>query len=180
MLQIESYTSMQENIGTLSLAEQRKKPVSVVDLPGHERLRYKCFDQHKSSGLAIIYVLDASTITKGIRDATEFLFRILSDPLVHRNRTPVLIVCNKQDLTLAKGAAVIERELAKEVGLIRVTHSGFLQSTNGNAAVDHVFLGKEGKDFAFSDLKAKLDFCETSALTEENIDKITDWISRQA
>jgi len=150
--QIDTYTSMQENFGILDLAESRKKPVDV---------------------------LDASTITKGIRDATEFLFKILSDPDIHSNKTPVLIVCNKQDLTLAKGSTVIERELAKEIGLLRETQSRTLQGTDGNVA-DHVFLGKVGKDFAFSDLRAKVDFCEVSALQDDNTDKINDWISDTA
>lgn len=151
----ETYTSMQENIGMLSLSDFGKKPVTVLDCPGHERLRIKGLDAHKDKAMGIIYVLDASTITKGIRDATEFLFRILSDPSVHGSRVPVMIVCNKQDLTLAKGASVIERELAKEIGLLRETHSRTLKGTDGNA-IDHIFLGKEGKDFAFSDLKAKV------------------------
>ena len=60
---------------------------------------------YASTALAIVYVLDASTITKNIRDVTEFLFQILSDPTIHGNRTSVLIVCNKQDMTLAKGSS---------------------------------------------------------------------------
>ena len=67
-------------------------------------LRTKCLDKHKSSAMGIVYVLDASTITKNIRDVTEYLFQILSDPTIHGNRTSVLIVCNKQDMTLAKGS----------------------------------------------------------------------------
>lgn len=177
--QSETFTSMQENVGILSLTEFGRKPVSILDCPGHERLRFKCLDQHKEKALGIIYVLDASTITKGIRDATEFLFRILSDPYVHTNRTPVLIACNKQDLTLAKGCSVIERELAKEIGLLRETHSKSLKGTDGNS-LDHVFLGKEGKDFAFSDLKAKVDFCEVSSTEGDNQDKIMNWISSVA
>ena len=50
---------------------------------------------------------------------------------------------------------MIERELAKEIGLLRETQSRTLQGTDGNVA-DHVFLGKVGKDFAFSDLRAKV------------------------
>ena len=146
---------MQENVGLLSMSEHGRKPVSVLDCPGHERLRIKSLDKQKEKAIGIIYVLDASTITKGIRDATEFLFRILSDPCIHGNRIPILIACNKQDLTLAKGASVIERELAKEIGLLRETHSRTLEGTDGNA-IDHIFLGKEGKEFAFSDLKAKV------------------------
>ena len=50
---------------------------------------------------------------------------------------------------------MIERELAKEIGLLRETHSKSLQGTDGNV-INHVFLGKVGKDFVFSDLKAKV------------------------
>ena len=146
---------MQENLGLLDLTDSRKKPVDIMDLPGHDRLRTKCLEKHKSSALGIVYVLDASTITKNIRDVTEFLFQILSDPSIHGNRTSILIVCNKQDMTLAKGSTVIERELAKEIGLLRETHSKSLQGTDGNV-INHVFLGKVGKDFVFSDLKAKV------------------------
>jgi len=165
---------MQENVGAMT--PPGKKAVDLLDLPGHERLRYNSLAKHKKNARGIIYVLDASTITKGIRDATEFLFRILSDPTLHSNRVPVLIACNKQDLTLAKGSSVIQRELAKEVGLLRETHSRSLQGTDGNSAVDHVFLGKAGKDFAFSDLPAKIEFCEISALQDENIDNVNAWI----
>ncbi len=176
----ETFTSMQENVGILDLPESGKKPVNVLDIPGHERIRYTFLDKHKNSAMAIVFLLDASTITKGIRDATEYLFRVLSDPEIHGNRVPVMIVCNKQDLTLAKGCSVIERELAKEVGLLRDTHAaGNLQGTDGSQ-MDHVFLGKEGKDFSFSDLRAKVDFCEASALNGDNLDKVKSWIASVA
>jgi len=172
---VETFTSMKENVGVLNIPENRKKPV-VIDLPGHERIRYKCLEKQKDSAMGIIYVLDAATITKGIRDATEFLFRILSDPTIHSNRTPVLVICNKQDLTLAKGSSVIQRELSKEIGLLRDTQAGTLQGTDGSV-LDHIFLGKQGKDFSFADLKASVEFCETSALDTENLDKVKAWIS---
>jgi len=180
---VQTFASMQENSGLYE--DDRKKVFNVVDLPGHERLRYAALDKHKDSALAVIYVVDASTIKQQIRDAAEFLFRILSDPVVHRNRTPVLVACNKQDVALsAKGAAVIEREVTKEMGLLRETHARLLDGTNDNAtaALDHVFLGKEGKEFEFSDLKAKVEFCETSASTDvddeaSGMHKIKKWIS---
>ena len=77
---------------------------------------------------------------------------------------------------MAKGSSVIERELAKEIGLLRETHSGVLQGTDGTA-INHVFLGKEGKDFTFSDIKAPVEFCEASAVSEENLDQIQKWIA---
>ena len=70
--------------------------MQLVDLPGHERLRNKYVEEYKSQVRAIIYVVDASTIQKQLRDATEYLFKLLSDPVINGNRTPVNIVCNKQ------------------------------------------------------------------------------------
>ena len=75
-----------------------------------------------------------------------------------------------------QAAAVIERELAKEIGLLRETHAGNLQGTDGST-VNQIFLGKRDKDFSFADLKAPVDFCETSVLNEENLDRVQAWIS---
>ena len=77
---------------------------------------------------------------------------------------------------------MIERELAKEIGLLRETHSKNLEGTDGNAAVDHVFLGKIGKDFAFSDLQAKVDFIEVSAMSgdDNHFDEIQRWLASVA
>lgn len=172
---VETFTSMKENVGVLNIPGSHKKPV-VIDLPGHERIRYKSLEKQKDSAFGIIYVLDASTITKGIRDATEFLFRILSDPTIHSNKTPVLVICNKQDLDKAKGSSVIERELTKEIGLLRETHAGSLQGTDGST-VNQIFLGKRDKEFSFADLKTPVDFCEASVLNEDNLDKIQNWIT---
>ena len=163
---------MKENIGVLNVPKNRK----IIDVPGHERIRYKCLDQQKDSAIGIIYLLDASTISKQIRDATEFLFQILSDPTINSNRTPVLVICNKQDMTMNKGASVIERELAKEIGVLRETHAGTLQGTDGSIN-NHIFLGKQDKDFSFADLNIPVDFCETSVLNENNLDKVQAWIS---
>jgi len=181
---VETFASMQENSGVYE-DHNTNKILTVVDLPGHDRLRYAALDKYKDSALAVLYVIDASTIKQQIRDAAEFLFRILSDPVLNRNRTPVLVACNKQDVSLsAKGAAVIEREVTKEIGLLRETHARLLDGTNdaATAALDHVFLGTEGKDFEFSDLKAKVQFCETSAATDvgdeaSGMQHIEKWLS---
>ena len=166
---------MKENIGVLNVPGNGKKPV-VIDLPGHERIRYKCLDKQKDSAMGIIYLLDAATITKGIRDATEFLFRILSDPTIYSNRTPVLVICNKQDMTMNMSASVIERELAKEIGLLRETHAGTLQGTDGSP-INHIFLGKRNREFSFANLNVPKNFCEISVLNTDIIDKIQAWIS---
>lgn len=194
---VETYTSMKENFGKYSGKSETQcdspendtalaKPMELYDLPGHDRLRFAALDKHKDEAKAIIYVVDASTIKQKLRDAAEFLFRLLGDSCLHSAGIPVMVVCNKQDVGLqAKGARVIERELAKEIGVLRETHANLLLGTDGSSATSDgstVFLGKQGKDFEFSDLHANVEFCEASAskdcLNEDSgIPAIKRWIA---
>ena len=59
---------------------------------------------------------------------------------------------------------------------MRETHARTLQGTDGSIT-NHIFLGKQDKDFSFADLKVPVDFCETSVLNEDNLDKVQAWIS---
>ena len=105
---IETFTSMIENVGQyfakaesdlqVSNSTPIGKMMSIYDLPGHDRLRYSALEKRKEDAKAILYVIDASTLKQNIRDSAEFLFNILRDPVLHSARTPVLVVCNKQDL----------------------------------------------------------------------------------
>lgn len=68
--QRETFTSIAENVGDYS-REGSGKSVRIVDIPGHERLRRRFFDQYKSSAKAIVYVLDSVTVQKDVRDVAE-------------------------------------------------------------------------------------------------------------
>lgn len=194
---IETFTSMIENIGQYSGNTNVDanasgntglgKKLNMYDLPGHDRLRYSALDKRKEEAKAIIYVIDASTIKQKLRDSAEFLFNVLRDPCLYTAGTPVLVVCNKQDLGIqAKGAGVIERELAKEIGLLRVTKSRLLEDSAGSSDGNtNIYLGQEGKDFEFSDLSAEVKFIEASASRncddeESGIPAIQQWIELKA
>ncbi|RLU15480.1 hypothetical protein DMN91_012474, partial [Ooceraea biroi] len=75
----------------------------------------------------------------------EYLYNLLSD--VQRN-VPVLILCNKQDQTVAKGCAVTRTMLEKEMNLLRMTKTSQLEGTDASST--NVFLGKQEKDLEFS------------------------------
>lgn len=87
----------------------------MIDIPGHERLRDKFFDQHKAIAKGIVYIVDSVTLQHDIRDAAEFLYNILTDPVILNNRPNMLILCNKQDHTYSKGAAAIKSIFEKEL-----------------------------------------------------------------
>lgn len=46
----------------------------LVDVPGHERLRMKFFDQFKETTRALIFVIDAMTFQKDLRDVAEYVY----------------------------------------------------------------------------------------------------------
>lgn len=92
----DSHRKININIFAASYSLGGKSPVELTDIPGHERLRLTHFNSLKDSLRGVIYVIDASTLQKQLRDATEFLFKILSDPKVVANRVPVIIACHKQ------------------------------------------------------------------------------------
>lgn len=100
-----------------------------------------------------------------------------------QSNTPVLILCNKQDQTMAKGCAVIKILLEKEMNLVRVTKASQLEATDDTFST--TFLGKHGKDFQFSDLNTKIEFAECSAFnkdsnTSADIEEVQNWLTQIA
>lgn len=158
---IPTYTSVKENIGDIII---NNSTLRIVDIPGHERLRYKYFDKYKSSARALIYVIDATTIQKDIRDVAEFLYTLLSSASTDTS-IPILILCNKQDQTMAKGCRVIKTLLEKEIHLVRMTKSSQLESIDASST--NIFLGKKGKNFEFSHLNINVQFAECSAFNKD-------------
>lgn len=167
----ETYTSISENIGEYHCG---KGTVRVIDIPGNERLRAKFFGKYKNSAKGIVYVVDSVTLQKDIKDAADYLYTLLSDNII--SKCPVLILCNKQDETMAKGSAVIKNLLEKEFNLIRTTRTNQLQSVDDSDS-NNVFLGKHGKDFEFSHLAQNVQILECSAQKQE-LSQLSDWIDR--
>lgn len=86
-----------------------------MDIPGHERLRGKFFDLHKNNAKGIVYVCDSLTLQKEVSDVAEFLYVILTDPVIFSIAPKILILCNKQDELLSKASSVIKSLLEKEM-----------------------------------------------------------------
>ncbi|XP_076285215.1 signal recognition particle receptor beta [Lasioglossum baleicum] len=175
---VKTYTSAKENVEDLVI---NNRTLKLVDIPGHERLRYKYFDQFKSSAKVVIYVIDSVSFQKDIRDVAEYLYNILSDPSMQKKS--VLILCNKQDQTMAKGSSVIKTLLEREMNLLRMTKTNQLQATDASSA--NVFLGKEGKDFEFAQLDTHMDFAECNAFnkdpdTSADIEQLNSWLKKIA
>ncbi|XP_017886201.2 signal recognition particle receptor subunit beta, partial [Ceratina calcarata] len=175
---VKTHTSVKENTGDIVI---NNRPLKIVDIPGHERLRYKFFDQFKLSAKGLIYMIDSVTFQKDIRDAAEFLYNILSDSAIQKK--PVLILCNKQDQTMAKSSAIIKTLLEREMNLLRMTKTSQLETTDATAT--NIFLGKQGKDFEFSHLDTNIEFAECSAYNKDSetfadTEQLYNWLKKIA
>lgn len=72
----------------------------MVDIPGHERLRFK-FSEFMPIARAVVFVVDSAAVPRQTRLLAEYLYDILSNKFTQEERIPVLIACNKTELLTA-------------------------------------------------------------------------------
>ncbi|XP_021955589.1 signal recognition particle receptor subunit beta [Folsomia candida] len=151
------------------------RPALVVkDLPGHDRVQIKFWDNNKPSVRGIVCVVDAAAGNKGIREAADVLYRVLTDSAVLSSCPSIFIFANKQDQPMSKGSKVIRNQLEKELTTLRMTKSATLTSTGGKDSTR--ILGRPDKDFDFEQIsQIKIEFGEGSALADEG-KIINDWL----
>ncbi|KAK2367910.1 signal recognition particle receptor subunit beta [Trifolium repens] len=98
-------TSMEPNEDTFILhGETTKKgkikPVHIVDVPGHSRLRPK-LDEYLPQAAGIVFVVDALDFLPNCCASSEYLYDLLTKGSVVRKKIPLLILCNKTDKVTA-------------------------------------------------------------------------------
>jgi hypothetical protein len=92
--------------------------VSVVDMPGHVRLRHDMLAKCGPRALGVVFVVDSAAMKKSPGDVAEYLYELLSAPALRG--VPFLMLCNKQDLTwLALKPALVVSKLEGEFDTIR-------------------------------------------------------------
>ena len=75
----------------------------MVDIPGHYNYRKRLREEHLPQAQAIIIVLDSKDKSK-ISEVAEYLFDVVSDIEIATSGVPVMVACNKTDLTFARRA----------------------------------------------------------------------------
>ncbi|KAJ3412219.1 hypothetical protein HDV05_001079 [Chytridiales sp. JEL 0842] len=180
---VESRSSMKENEGEFQLSpwavkvldddkyKADKKPVHVLDIPGHPRLRFKLLESLPSAKI-IIFMLDSSRLgpslgassasNNQLRSSAELLMDVLSDKGVGKDKVRVVVVCNKQDQLLSMGAEKAKEVLEAEMDRIRSTRAAGVESQVGGGNEEETFLGYEGESFKFEQLENEVEFVETS------------------
>lgn len=97
------------------MAKGGRKLVSLVDVPGFERLRNQFWEKLKFRALGVVYVIDSVTFMSNVHNVADLLYQYLSDDFVISKRIPFLVACTKQDETRAKTAKAIFTQLEKEL-----------------------------------------------------------------
>ncbi|XP_059389659.1 signal recognition particle receptor subunit beta-like [Carassius carassius] len=170
---VRTQTSITENSTTYKSKNERGSSWTLIDVPGHESLRVQIVEKYKAVAQAIVFVVDSSVFQKDVRDVAEFLYSILTDNVVAKNAPTLVVACNKQDISMAKSAKLIQQQLEKELNTLRMTRSAALSSQDG-AVGGSVYLGKKGKDFEFTQLPNRVEFIECSALGSKGEDGDAD------
>ncbi|XP_047322690.1 signal recognition particle receptor subunit beta-like [Impatiens glandulifera] len=160
-------TSMEPNEGTFVLhSETQKKgkvkPVHVVDVPGHPRLRTK-LDGVLARAACAVFVVDAVEFLPNLRATSEYLYDILTMASVVKKKVPMLILCNKVDKVTAHTKEFIRKQLEKEIDKLRASRTALSSADITNEYV----LGVDGESFAFSQCLNRVAVAEASGLTGE-------------
>ncbi|XP_066356198.1 uncharacterized protein [Miscanthus floridulus] len=151
-------TSMEENDDTFVLhSEQERKgkvkPVHVVDVPGHARLKPKA--------AGVVFVVDAQDFLSSMQAAAEYLYDILTKATVVKKKVPVLIFCNKTDKVTAHSKEFIKKQLEKEINKLRESRNAISSAD----ITDEVQLGVPGEAFNFSQCQNKVVVAEGAGTT---------------
>ncbi|CAH8500440.1 unnamed protein product [Schistosoma curassoni] len=163
-----TFTSLNENVGNL---KTDKKALVLVDVPGHDKVRNEIIHKYKSDTLALVFVIDSKSIQSDVKDVAEFLYNILVDKVFIKNRVKLLVACNKQDATTAKGVSVVTHLLEKELNTLTFTRTGALAGLDQSTIST---LTKPGVTFTFAKSRLPVDFVEISATN--NSSAIHKWL----
>ncbi|XP_022881713.1 signal recognition particle receptor subunit beta-like [Olea europaea var. sylvestris] len=158
-------TSMEPNEGTFILHSEmtkkgKLKPVHVVDVPGHSRLRSK-LEEFLPQVAGIVFVVDAVEFLSNSRAASEYLYDILTKASVVKKKIPILLLCNKVDKVTAHTKDFIRKQLEKEIDKLRSSRAALSSADIANEYT----LGVPGEAFAFSQCHNKVTVAEASGLT---------------
>ncbi|XP_020088760.1 signal recognition particle receptor subunit beta-like isoform X1 [Ananas comosus] len=160
-------TSMEPNDGTFVLHSElgkkgKIKPVHLVDVPGHSRLKPK-LDEFLPNAAGLIFVVDALDFLPNCRPAAEYLYDILTKSSVVKRRIPVLILCNKTDKVTAHSKEFIRKQLEKEIDKLRTSRNAISTADIS----DEFMLGVPGEPFTLEQCRNKVTVAEASGLTGE-------------
>lgn len=118
-----------------------EKAIDTIDYPGHQRFRGRQAELYKEAR-CIVYLVDSEDKQK-LKDAAEHLYEILTSHEVIEINIPILLACNKSDLSGARTEKFIIEEIEREMEQMRTSRAATLE---GQDQADS-YLGVDGEKF---------------------------------
>lgn len=156
------------------------KKVRVIDIPGHLSAYQHDLHAYKASIKGIIFVIDSTTIEKDKKYICDHLYNILNEKYFQDQHLPLLIFCNKQDISEKNQNLQYIRELLED----ELTRKRQMNNNDD-------YIGRLGKEtFEFDDIKnIRIEFVEGSVLNigtndedvhdhKSNLLRVHQWIAR--
>jgi signal recognition particle receptor subunit beta len=175
-------------------ARKTRKKFSIVDTPGHGKLRHFALEQltKPQQFKGIIYVVDAADLdadSQSLRDTAEYLHDILlllqksaSKSSRSQKKLTFLIAANKTDLFTALPASLTKKTLETEISKFRDSRAkGLLDSGTGELDPEKDWLGETGEGgFEFDQMEEILDISveggSVQGAEKPDISKYWAWI----
>ncbi|RLN17524.1 signal recognition particle receptor subunit beta-like [Panicum miliaceum] len=145
---------------TLFCQKGKVRPVHIVDVPGHARLKTK-LDEVLPKAAGVVFVVDAQDLLSSMQAAAEYLYDTLTKASVVKKKVPVLIFCNKTDKVTVHSKEFIKKQLEKEIKKLRESRNAISSADIS----DEVKLGVPGEAFNFSQCQNKVTVAEGAGLT---------------
>jgi len=165
-------TSMQENVAQYALPKGPK--VTLVDLPGHPRLK-ELKDQRIFEAAALLFVVDSVEFMPNVRSIATTLYELLAHPVVRQHKMNVLVACNKIDSTAAHSTDFISKRLEKELEAVKKAVVASMNDTKGGAGYADILVGRKGEPFSFSHCK-NVTFASIS-VAQDKVQPLEDFIA---
>merc|ERR1719162_925881 len=109
----------------LGASDDSLGPIETIDYPGHQRFRGRQAELYKEAR-CIVYLVDSEDKQK-LKDAAEHLYEILTSQEVIQINIPILLACNKSDLSGARTEKFIVEEIEREMEQMRTSRAATLE-----------------------------------------------------
>lgn len=168
-------TSMQacKYDGSRLIEGRGSSPVSLVDYPGHERLRGRVGEELRAAD-RVVFVLDGSCLVAQIAAGAELLYDVLTDPSLEGCRG-LMFALNKSDIKEAKVSRA-KTLLQKELEKLRGTR-GTLGTQGEDDMPVATALGRPGQPFILEvDSPCEVVVAACSVVVEGGLDPVVDFV----
>ncbi|KAF1782229.1 P-loop containing nucleoside triphosphate hydrolase [Phytophthora cactorum] len=147
--------------------------LTVVDYPGHERLRSRVAEFYPVAG-CIAFFVDASDVPS-FRQAAEFLYDIFANKKVNDQTPPIMVVCNKSEASGAASPQAVRDALEKELTQLKTTRSSLeTEGDDDEQDLSQVPVGRDGASFEFDvDSPCEISFVKCSVKDADIHDVLT-------